>query len=148
MEINTKNLKIVSLELSDLEVLVKKPKVYATDINILEVIRRVKNNSKQLFYNTLNEIYFQGKSIGYVYFSGLDDGYLEVKYEIIEDKRDNGYATEALGGVINMAFEDPHVDVICAYINEINPAAVRVLAKNKFHFIKETLDGNYYELLK
>lgn len=80
--------------------------------------------------------------IGDTGFKGLPDsnGAADVGYGIIESARRNGYATEAVKGLINWAFQQPGLLVITASCDPLNIGSQQVLSAIGFSF-KGTHEG-------
>lgn len=70
--------------------------------------------------------------IGGIGFKGLpdDDGVVEIGYGIVEEYRRNGYATEALKGMVSWAFEQSGVNQVVAQTEESNDISAKVLMNN------------------
>ncbi len=85
-------------------------------------------------------------------FLGLPDenGMVECGYSIIEPAQNNGFATEALHGLVKWAFVNNDVNGIIAKTIKNNPASKSVLEKNHFKFIEyDAVVGELvYKLLK
>src|SRR5215813_7355456 len=58
------------------------------------------------------------------------EGAVEFGYGVVSSRRGRGYATEAAGRIIQIAFEDPSVHCVYAEVEGDNPASVRVLCKS------------------
>ncbi|RAI98699.1 RimJ/RimL family protein N-acetyltransferase [Chitinophaga skermanii] len=71
------------------------------------------------------------------------EGVVEIGYEISEDYRENGYASEAVEAFIRFAFHHQYVNKIIAHTLEEYNASVKVLQKNGLHFAGtvNTTDG-------
>lgn len=69
-----------------------------------------------------------------------DEGMVEIGYEVVQDYRNQGYATEITELLSKMAFSDERVKRIQAHTLAEKNASVRVLEKCNFKFIEE-----YYE---
>jgi RimJ/RimL family protein N-acetyltransferase len=61
-------------------------------------------------------------------------GEIEIGYATLYEHRENGYMTEAVGGMINWAKQQERVKYILAETDENNLASISVLKKNKFQF--------------
>ena len=72
-----------------------------------------------------------GKVIGDAGFKGkpTNQKVVEIGYGISSDFQSNGFATEAVNGIKDWAFESNLVDKIVAECAEENPASIRVLEK-------------------
>ena len=76
-----------------------------------------------------------GTHIGELCFKGLDsNGIAEIGYGISEKQQNNGYATEAVKGVLEWALNNPNVTAIEAETDSENAASKRVLEKCGFIF--------------
>src|SRR5690349_11265459 len=58
------------------------------------------------------------------------DGAVEFGYGVVPSRRGLGYATEAAGRIIQVAFDNPAVHRVYADVEGDNPASVRVLRKS------------------
>jgi ribosomal-protein-alanine N-acetyltransferase len=61
-------------------------------------------------------------------------GEIEIGYGTLYEHRENGYMTEAVGGMIIWAKQQERVKYILAETDENNLASISVLQKNKFQF--------------
>jgi RimJ/RimL family protein N-acetyltransferase len=61
-------------------------------------------------------------------------GEIEIGYGTMYEQRENGYMTEAVGGMIKWAKEQERVKYILAETDENNVASISVVKKNKFQF--------------
>jgi ribosomal-protein-alanine N-acetyltransferase len=61
-------------------------------------------------------------------------GEIEIGYGTIYEQRENGYMTEAVGGMIHWAKQQQRVKYILAETDENNLASISVVKKNKFQF--------------
>jgi RimJ/RimL family protein N-acetyltransferase len=79
--------------------------------------------------------------IGHCGFHGPPDvvGRAEIGYTIFPDYRDNGYATEAVHGLVSLARENGS-KVVFAAVSPDNPSSIRVVEKVGFH--QTGLQGN------
>jgi ribosomal-protein-alanine N-acetyltransferase len=70
--------------------------------------------------------------VGSIGFSGRPDGdgAVEVGYSFVSSFQRRGYATEAIGALIDWAFAHPEVRRIRAHTHADNAASIRVLQKN------------------
>ncbi|MBN8586363.1 MAG: GNAT family N-acetyltransferase [Ignavibacteria bacterium] len=71
---------------------------------------------------------------GHFHFKGNPDkdGMTEIGYRIYDEFQNNGYATEALGLIIQWAFSDENVKIINAFTEINNFASQKVLEKCGF----------------
>jgi [ribosomal protein S5]-alanine N-acetyltransferase len=68
------------------------------------------------------------------------EGMVEIGYEVAEDYRGRGIATEIVNLLINNAFTYPNVQIIQAHTLANTNASTRVLEKSGFLWIKEITD--------
>ena len=68
------------------------------------------------------------------------DGSVEIGYEIAEDFRNKGYATELVNLLIKSACKDVEVDFIKAHTLDSNLASQKVLEKCNFKLVKKFWD--------
>jgi ribosomal-protein-alanine N-acetyltransferase len=82
------------------------------------------------------------RTIGGVSFKGAPgpDGLVEIAYGIDEAFQRQGYATEAAAGLVDFAFGDPRVRVVCAHTARDAVASPRVLEKCGFTHVGEVID--------
>jgi RimJ/RimL family protein N-acetyltransferase len=66
------------------------------------------------------------------------DGAVEFGYGVVPSRRGLGYATEAAGRILQVAFDDPAVHQVYADVEGDNPASVRVLEKSGLRQIGPT----------
>lgn len=80
-----------------------------------------------------------GATVGGIGFKGAPDaeGMVEIGYGIDEAYRQNGYATEALSGMVKWALQQDGVEYISAQTEPDNKISQNVLLKNGFY-----RDGN------
>ena len=71
-------------------------------------------------------------------FMGIPDrnGVVKCGYSILEPVQNNGYATEALAGLIKWAFASGKVNTIIAHTLEGHQESINVLKKNQFNFVE------------
>ena len=70
------------------------------------------------------------------------NGVVEIGYEVAEDYRGNGLATEMANAMIEYAFSHPSVSTIVAHTLPFENHSVSVLRKCGFQFIGEISDPN------
>lgn len=76
-----------------------------------------------------------------VKYDGPDaDGLVEIAYGIDEAFQGHGYATEAAAALVDFAFADPRVRVVCAHTLCQAAASPRVLEKCGFTHVGEVVD--------
>lgn len=71
---------------------------------------------------------------------------VEVGYGFLEAYWGMGYATEAVGGLIDWAFQTSTVEKVIAETDYDNAASIRVLEKNQMKKIHEAAGMVYWEL--
>ncbi len=69
-----------------------------------------------------------------------EEGMVEIGYEVAEDFRNQGYATEITELLVRLAFADDRVRKIQAHTLAEKNASVRVLEKCGFKFVKEFME--------
>ncbi|RIV22529.1 N-acetyltransferase [Fibrisoma montanum] len=81
----------------------------------------------------------QNRSVGGIGLAGLpnDAGETMVGYSLLRKYRRQGYATEAMQGLLNWAFENPNLQTVIADTHIDNQASQGVLIKNGFIKIRE-----------
>ncbi len=82
--------------------------------------------------------------IGSCGYKGKPDaaGMVEIGYEVAKSYRQNGYATEVAGGLVDHAFKQEGVTRVWAHtLAELNPST-RVLQNNQFVKIEDVLVAN------
>ena len=82
------------------------------------------------------------RAIGGVSFKGAPgpDGLVEIAYGIDETFQRQGYATEAAAALVDVAFADARVRVVCAHTARGAVASPRVLEKCGFTHVGEVVD--------
>jgi ribosomal-protein-alanine N-acetyltransferase len=82
------------------------------------------------------------RAIGGVIFKGAPDteGFVEIAYGIDEAFQGHGYATEAAAALVDFAFADPRVRVVCAHTSREAVASPRVLENCGFTHVGEVVD--------
>lgn len=75
-------------------------------------------------------------------------GEIEIGYGTYPDFQQNGFMTEAVGGMIVWAFQQNGVKAILAETDPENVASHRVLEKNAFQVQRQTADTIYWRLDK
>ena len=85
--------------------------------------------------------------VGSIGLSGRPDGNgcVECGYALLPKYQRKGYATEAMGGLIDWAFSHPEVRRIRAHTYRHLPASIRVLEKNGLSFVG---DGDEPETIR
>ena len=83
-----------------------------------------------------------GTTIGSCGFKGPPgtDGVVEIAYGVDPDQQGKGYATEAADALVDFAFGNANVDVVCAHTLPEANASTRVLTKCGFRFTGEVID--------
>ena len=66
-----------------------------------------------------------------------ESGKVEIGYEVAQNYRSQGYATEIAGKLIEQAFEHQQVQMVEAHTLAEENASVKVLRKSGFEFIEE-----------
>lgn len=147
MELVTKNLLIKSLTAGDLQAIAQKETNPDVKKRYHDIINQMKENPKYELFYTIWEIYLNSVRIGEIYFKGAPDKYgaTEIVFCILADYQNNGYGTEAVKAIVEYGLRDSRVHTIFGVVKDDNPAAARVLAKNKFKYREESEEGNIFE---
>ncbi|HKN98639.1 MAG TPA: GNAT family N-acetyltransferase [Pseudonocardiaceae bacterium] len=89
-----------------------------------------------------------GTAVGTIGFFGPPDerGEVTIGYGLVPGARGFGYATEAVGRLVEFCRSQGGVRVVLADTAVDNVASQRVLAKTGFEFVRETDDARYYRL--
>jgi len=75
------------------------------------------------------------------------EGAIEIGYGTYDEFQGNGYMTEIVGGIIGWVKKQPAVKVITASTDKSNTASFKVLEKNNFIKVGETVDQYHWNLL-
>lgn len=74
-----------------------------------------------------------GTHIGELCFKGVDEhGFTEIGYGIAENCQKRGYASEAVGAVVDRALKQNEINCVTAEVEKENIASIRVLEKSGF----------------
>lgn len=78
-----------------------------------------------------------GTLVGSIGFAGPPDenNHVQVGYAILQDFRGQGFATEALGGLIDWAFENTNVERITGETFDDMPVSISVMTRNRMKHI-------------
>lgn len=89
-----------------------------------------------------------GLTIGGIGFKGMadSDGVVDIGYGIDEAYRQNGYATEALGGMVKWALEQDGVKCVTAQTIPGNIISQKVLMKNGFIHVGSGEEGPLFKI--
>lgn len=68
------------------------------------------------------------------------DGFVEIGYEVVESLRNQGFATEMVRLLLNIAFKYRSINYVKAHTLALKNASVTVLKKFGFSYIKEIFD--------
>jgi [ribosomal protein S5]-alanine N-acetyltransferase len=88
--------------------------------------------------------------VGFAGFKGMpdDEGFVEIGYGIAASFQGMGYATEAVGALIEWAFQAPNCVAVTAQTMKSNSASRRVLEKVGMRAYEETVDGISWRIEK
>lgn len=89
-----------------------------------------------------------GTSVGGIGFKGLPDreGIVELGYGIDENYRNNGYAREAVAGMVKWALACEKVKKVQAQTEIDNVVSQKILLKNGFQLVGKGEEGPLYEI--
>ena len=116
------------------------------------ILPNVADSSKDYLYNTLWSLILkiENKMVGDICIFGEPNyrGEIEIGYGTYNDFENNGYMTEAVGGIIEWAKTQTNVHSIVASTEKENVGSYRILEKNNFIKIgeKDSLIGWKLEL--
>ena len=117
------------------------------------IVPNVADSHKNYLFNTLWTMILtsENKMVGDLCFVGEPNaaGEIEIGYGTYDEHRKKGYMTEAVGGMVRWAAQQPGVRAIIASTEKNNPASSSVLQKNNFVKSGETetlLQWRYGEL--
>jgi len=65
-----------------------------------------------------------------------EKGEIEIGYGTMPAQRGKGFMTEAVGGMIDWAKNQPGIKYILAEIDEKNIASIKIIKKNNFQYLK------------
>jgi ribosomal-protein-alanine N-acetyltransferase len=106
------------------------------------ILPNVADKNKNYLYSTLWTAISkaENKMIGDLCIVGEPNpaGEIEIGYGTYEEFRKRGFMTEAVGGIIKWAKNQPEVISIIASTNKDNPASFVVLEKNNFTKVNQT----------
>jgi RimJ/RimL family protein N-acetyltransferase len=106
-------------------------------------LEKIKNNPDSGIWWTYIPVLIESNTlIGSCGFKGEpnNEGVVEIGYEVAEEFRNEGFATEIANLLIRIAFNDKKVAVIQAHTLAEKNASVRVLKKCNFEFVEEIED--------
>jgi [ribosomal protein S5]-alanine N-acetyltransferase len=114
------------------------------------ILPRVENENSNYLFSTLWTLILKEKKqmIGDLCFMGEPnlDGELEIGYGTYSEFQRKGYMTEAVGGIIKWAANQPKVISVLASTEKINVASYNVLQKNNFIKFDETGTMYFWKL--
>jgi len=106
------------------------------------ILPRVADTSKNYLFSTLWTLISKEENtmVGDLCFMGEPnpDGEIEIGYGTYEQFRKRGFMTEAVGGMINWAKEQPNVKSIIASSLKNNTDSSSILKKNNFTIVEKT----------
>lgn len=106
----------------------------------------IENDEDNYLWHTLWMFNLGRELIGSGHFKGLPgkDGTVEISYGLNKDFWGEGYATEAVGKLVEWALRQPEAVRVVAETPKNNAASQRVLVKNGFVKYRETESYIYY----
>lgn len=106
------------------------------------IVPNVADPLKNYVFNSLWTVILKSENrmVGDLCFVGEPDaaGEVEIGYGTYEAERGKGYMTEAVGGMLEWAGQQPEIQAIIASTEKNNPASSAVLQKNNFARAGET----------
>lgn len=91
---------------------------------LFERLKELSHSSERIVLG----IYLKDELIGLINDTGIDDGAVELGWVISPIHHNSGYATEAVGALIEKLFDDGFTEVLAGAFEE-NPASIRVMEK-------------------
>lgn len=148
-EVKTQRLRIVPLTTAQMEALAKHSQ---TDNHMEAAIREMYNgcvahpNDRLWYTNWQIQLRSNGTSVGSLCFKGAPkNGAVEIGYGIDKPFQKQGYATEAVKGVMEWAFAQQGVYFVTAETEKENLASIQVLENNGFSYAGEGAEGPRWE---
>ena len=148
LPIYTERLKLIETSVDDIDLILKMDKQEETQL----FLGGIKNKSREERLDFLSRkknsltVLLDNKRIGFVGLKVNDDK-AEVSYIFDSDYTGNGYCSEVVKKLIDVAFNKLNVNKLYAYTKEDNVSSIKVLTKNGF--IKKDNENEefiYYEL--
>lgn len=148
LPIYTERLKLIETSVDDIDLILKMDKQEETQL----FLGGIKNKSREERLDFLSRkknsltVLLDNKRIGFVGLKVNDDK-AEVSYIFDSDYTGNGYCSEIVKKLIDVAFNKLNVNKLYAYTKEDNVSSIKVLTKNGF--IKKDNENEefiYYEL--
>ena len=148
LPIYTKRLKLIETSVDDIDLILKMDKQEETQL----FLGGIKNKSREERLDFLSRkknsltVLLDNKRIGFVGLKVNEDK-AEVSYIFDSDYTGNGYCSEVVKKLIDVAFNKLNVNKLYAYTKEDNVSSIKVLTKNGF--IKKDNENEefiYYEL--
>jgi [ribosomal protein S5]-alanine N-acetyltransferase len=156
--IETKRLTIKPLTYEQLEKYIRMDSSLETELNLnatsrtispelkealeLTILPNAANTSKNILFSTLWTVISkeENKMVADLCFVGEPnaDGDVEIGYGTYDEFRNRGFMTEAVGGIIEWAVQQPNIKSIIAGTEKSNIASFTILEKNNFVKYGET----------
>lgn len=136
VEIITERLKVVPMTEDELTVLIDQYKDAVPELSMAyqEMLDNcIKYPEESIWYTSWKICLANNDDeVGYIGFKGFNNGCPEIGYGINDEYTGDGYASEAVSGLCNWAFQMPDVKAIEAETEIDNVKSERVLIKNGF----------------
>ena len=166
--IRTKRFHILPLSVAQLELYVREDNSLITELNVNNIVWDIPKSLRKTILNKIipainqngNDLLFStfwtiielesNCMVGDLCFKGNPNelGEVEIGYGIHSEFHNNGFMTEAVGGIIQWTFEQENVNCIWAETVPQNLASQKVLLKNDFEQIDVTEMAIYWRILK
>lgn len=148
LPIYTERLKIVETSIDDIDLILKMDKQESTQKYLGGIKDRSREERIEFLKNKKNSltVLLDDIRIGFVGLK-IDNNIAEISYIFDSDYVGNGYCSEVVKTLIDIAFNKLNLEKLYAYSKEENIASIKVLTKNRF----VNKDSNnkefiYYEL--
>lgn len=133
LPIYTERLKIVETSIDDIDLILKMDKQESTQKYLGGIKDRSREERIEFLKNKKNSltVLLDDIRIGFVGLK-IDNNIAEISYIFDSDYVGNGYCSEVVKTLIDIAFNKLNLEKLYAYSKEENIASIKVLTKNRF----------------
>ena len=125
---------------------------YLTNVIKSRVLPHLDDTTKNPLFRTFWTIIYKRDNVmvADICFKGEpnEQGEIEIGYGTYTNFEGKGFMTEAVGGMITWAFEQPKVTSIIAQTDPLNIASQKILQKNNFHRFNQTPENILWRIDK
>ena len=148
LPIYTERLKIIETSIDDIDFILKMDKQEVTQKYLGGIKDKSRDERLEFLSNKKNSltVLLDDVRIGFIGLKIIDDK-AEISYIFDSDYVGNGYCSEVVKELVNIAFNKLNLNKLYAYSKEDNVASIKVLTKNGF--IKKDSNNKefiYYEM--